>query len=222
MRVFKGVCVLLLFITGVASSAQTSRAAEPYCDETSAKRVEITDADTTILGLTIGRTSLKDAQEKLGKAEVTRVSREEESDVSVCYVSPADGTVLVLYSGAMGGWKDITWFALWSREAAFQHSPQCTPSTLVSRRISTDSGLHLGQPKEQLERIVGKPKSVERAHAKYEYLCRRKMTDDEIKGFKANNWDISKDPYLDRMSWIEVRYRDQMASRIEVGEIESY
>jgi hypothetical protein len=48
------------------------------------------------------------------------------------------------------------------------------------------------------------------------------MTNDEIKGFNANNWDVISDPYFDRESWIEVRYEHAIASRIEVGEIESY
>jgi len=139
------------------SPAQTRREDEPYCDEKSAKKVGITNADATILGLAIGRASLKDVQAKLGSANVTRVSREEESDVSICYVSPADGTVLVFYSGVMGGGKDITWFALWSREAAFPHTSQCTPSKLVSRSLGTQSGLRLGLTKADLERIVGKP-----------------------------------------------------------------
>jgi hypothetical protein len=56
--------------------------------------------------------------------------------------------------------------------------------------------------------MLGKPTSLGRTPTKYEYLCRRKMTEDEIKGFKtANNWDVSKDPYFDRMSWIEVHYQ---------------
>lgn len=213
----------MLLVVTVVSSAQTRREDEPYCDQKSAKKVEITDADATILGLAIGRASLRDVQAKLGSAEVTRVSREEESDVSICYVSPTDGTVLVFYSGVMGGGEDITWFALWSHEAAFLHTSQCTPSKLVSRSLRTQSGIRLGLTKAALERIVGKatehgPKSV-----MYNYLCRKKMTEEEIKGFKtANNWDVRSDPYFDRMSWIQVHYKDSTTSRIEIGEIESY
>ncbi|MGB9073054.1 MAG: hypothetical protein WCC22_10330 [Terriglobales bacterium] len=215
--------MFLLLVATVVSPAQTRREDEPYCDEKNAKKVEITDADATILGLAIGRASLKDVQTKLGSAIVTRVSREEESDVSICYVSPADGTVLVFYSGVMGGGEDITWFALWSREAAFPHASQCTPSKMVSRGLGTQSGVRLGLTKADLERIVGKPTERGPKSVKYNYLCRKKMTEDEIKGFKtANNWDVRSDPYFDRMSWIEVRYRDSTASRIEIGEIESY
>ena len=223
MRCANRAILFLLLVVTVVSPAQTRREDEPYCDEKSAKKVGITNADATILGLAIGRASLKDVQAKLGSANVTRVLREEESDVSICYVSPADGTVLVFYSGVMGGGKDITWFALWSREAAFPHTSQCTPSKLVSRSLGTQSGLRLGLTKADLERIVGKPTERGPESVKYNYLCRKKMTEDEIKGFKtANNWDVRSDPYSDRMSWIEVWYGDSTTSRIEIGEIESY
>jgi hypothetical protein len=68
------------------------------------------------------------------------VSREEESDVSVCYISPTEGTVLVLYSGATGGWTDITRFALWSREHRFStldcaHPPHSYLETFPQRVV---------------------------------------------------------------------------------------
>lgn len=215
--------LFLLLLTGITASPQTRREDEQYCSENSAKRVGIAKTDATILGLTIGRSSLQDVQARLGHSRITRVSKDEESDVSVCYVSPTDGTVVAFYSGAMGAWKDITWFALWSSEAAFPHSSRCTPSKEVSRNVSTASGLRLGLTEQKLERIVGKPTKHGRTSMKYEYLCRSKMTDDQIKGFKtANNWDVTSDPYFDRMSWIEVHYMKSAASRIEVGEIESY
>ena len=220
----KRVIAALLSLGMITCAAQTRREQEPLCDQKDAKRVDITDADATILGLAIGHASLKDVQAKLGSANIERVSREEESDTAMCYVSPVDGTVLVFYSGSMGGWKDITWFAIWSREASYPHPSQCASSTLVSRNVATASGLRLGLSKNELEEIAGRPTKVgSAASAKYEYLCRRKMTGEEIKGFKdVNNWDVTSDPYFDRMSWIEVRYANSAASRLEIGRIESY
>jgi len=221
MRHFSLVAFSLLLALSIPSSGQTRRDEEPYCDDTS-KRVEIADADATILGLTIGYSSLKDVQAKLGAAETARVSHEEESDISVCYTSPIDHTVVVFYSGAMGGWKDMTRFAIWSPEAAYPHASQCASSELVSKSLATASGLRLGLTKKELEKIAG-PTKVGSASAKYEYLCRRQMTPEEIAGFKdANNWDVTKDPYFDRMSWIDVRYANSAASRLEIGRIDSY
>src|SRR5947209_3193156 len=103
-------CVMTAFlILGmITCSAQARRGQKPLCDQQRTKKVEITDADATILGFGIGHASLKDVKAKLGSAKTERVSREEGSDISMCYVSPVDGTLLAFFSGVMGGWKDIT------------------------------------------------------------------------------------------------------------------
>ncbi len=213
----------LLTLVAITCAAQTSRDKEPLCDQQGSKKVDVSDTDATILGFAIGHASLKDVQAKLGDATVERVSRDEESDTAICYVSPADGTVLIFYSGAMGGWRDLTHFALWSPKAKYPHQSQCTPSAQVSRNVATTSGLRLGLTQNQLEQIAGKPTKSGSETSKYEYLCRAKMTPEEIKGFKdANNWDVTNDPYFDRMSWIKVQYANSVASRIDIGRIGSY
>jgi len=220
---FKQATVLFLMLAIVTGFAQTRREEEPICDLHGLKRVEVADEDATILGFTIGRASLEDVQAKLGKTETYRVSRDEESDVAICYVSPADGTVFAIYSGAMGGWKDITWFALWSREAAFPNVSRCAKSTEISRHVGTLSGLRLGLTTSELKGIVGTPNKVTDASMEYDYICRQKMTDNDIKRFKtANDWDVTSDPYFDRISWIDVHFNKGIASRIEIGRIESY
>lgn len=220
---FKQAIVVFLMLEIVICVAQTRREEEPVCDRQSSKRVDIADGDATILGFTIGRASLDDVQAKLGKTETYRVSREEESDVAICYVSPADGTVFAVYSGAMGGWKDITWFALWSPEAAFPRASRCAKSAEISRHLATLTGLRLGLTAADLKRIAGTPTKITDSSMKYDYVCRRKMNEDDIKGFKtANDWDVTNNPYFDRMSWIDLHFKNAIATRIEIGRIESY
>lgn len=218
----KGAVALVLLALGFCS-AQTRREDEPYCERSSKSKVEIADGDATILGFKIGTSTLTEVQAKLGRAKLTRVSRDEESDSSICYISPADGTVLVFYTGVMGAGEEVTWFALWSRQADFQHSSQCTSSNVISKNVGTASGIRLGLSKADFEKIAGKSRSPASNPVKYDYLCRRKMTENEIKGFKStNNWDASGDPYFDRTSWIKAWYGNATISRVEVGEFESY
>jgi hypothetical protein len=215
--------IFLLFIIIFTCAARARRDAEPYCDSKGAKKVEVAPADLDILGLTVARSTFKDVQTKLGPAKPSRVSRDEESDVSICYVSPSDGTVLVFYTGVMGGGQDITWFGIWAREAKFPHSSDCSPSRRVSRALKTASGLQLGLTRADLQKIAGTPTQLKPELDEYDFVCRRKMTEDEVSGFKTSNgWDVTKDPYFDRMSWIRAWYADSKASRIEIGEIESY
>jgi hypothetical protein len=203
-------------------SGQTRTEQEPVCRQQQARRVEIADADATIFGFTIGRTSLKEIQAKLGPAKLERVSREEESDVSVCYRSE-DGTVVVFYSGSMGGWKDIRRFALWSQEAAYPHASRCTVSATVTKHASTQSGIRLGLTREQLSQAAGMPTKASGSSATYDYICRREMSQEEISSFKTvNNWDVRSDPYFDRMSWIDAHFSDSKLSHVEVGRTDSY
>ena len=215
--------VALLLILGVALCRSQNPKEGLPCVQSGSAKVQVANRDATILGLTIGHASMNDVQTQLGVAEKTRVSNEEESDLAECYISPNDGTVLTFYTGAMGGWKDITRFSLRARDAKFSNSGKCARSMLVSRKLSTKGGLQLGLSEQDVEAIEGSPTSRGRSYARFEYTCRRKMTEDEIKGFKtANNWDVRSDPYFDRTSWVDVRFNSVGASRIEVGMIESY
>jgi hypothetical protein len=203
--------------------AQSGHHGEPECSQAAGKRSEITNADATILEFTIGSTSLKEVKARLGEATEFRLSRDEESEVAVCYRSPKDGTVLAFYTGSMGGWKDVTGFALWSRAAGFQQKAKCAESTLVSRDLATGTKLRLGMSRKELEAVAGKSSKFSAGWASYDYVCRRKMTDAEIRGFKdGNNWDVKSDPYFDRVSWITVKFGGPTASRIDIGRFDSY
>ena|ERR1700720_1800125 len=84
--------IAILIVLGIVTcSAQSRREEESICNGQGSRSVEIADVDARILGFTIGRTSLEDVQAKLGKAMIVRVSRDEESDIAICYVSPVDG-----------------------------------------------------------------------------------------------------------------------------------
>jgi hypothetical protein len=49
------------------------------------------------------------------------------------------------------------------------------------------------------------------------------MSDEEIKEFKVvNNWDVARDPYFDRMSWIDLQFNNMKATSLEIGRTESY
>jgi len=207
----------------IPSAAQQRREKEPLCEQNGAERVQISDADATILDFTLGNTSLKDVQQRMGSAKVERVTKAEESDIAICYVSPKDGTVLIFYSGAMGGWEDLTWFALWSRKAAYPRVASCTPSESVFHNLTTRSGLRLGLSQREANQISGTPTKISRSTMKYDYICRQRMTEEQIKKFKAvNNWDASDDPYFDRVSWADIHVGREGAFRIEVGRYESY
>lgn len=218
--------VVVALTTLTTSPAQIRRAADsdPVCSSAGIGKLHLAKADITILGLTIGSTSLKNVREKLGAARIfsTQIGSSPPS-YAICYVSPIDGTVLAFGTGAMGGFVDVTDFGIWSREAKFPNVASCQPSNLVSRKISTTSGIRLGLSVRQMTNIVGAQPKITREAVSYDMTCRRKMTAAEIKGFKtANGWDVSSDPYFDVDSSVDARFASTGAIRIEIAKIESY
>jgi hypothetical protein len=215
---------LLLLVTVVwlsASPAQTPTEYAPECHKQGIGKLQLTQQDTTILGLTIGSASLKDVQAKLGQTGF--LPRNESSPNTICYVSPTDGTVLSFGAGAMGGFVDVTEFSLWSREAGFPNVKACLPSKLISRNLSTLSGIKLGLNLQQLNTIVGAVPTTKHVEAHYGLSCREKMTLEEIKRLKtANNRDVSDNPFFDVTSFVEAQFSNSKASRIYVAKIESY
>jgi hypothetical protein len=224
MTAIRKALVLALFI--VASSAswvQKPSDDDPPCGEPGIGKLQLTKEDTTILGLTIGSASLENVKARLGKTGSLPIGGSASASTTICYVSPTDGTVLTFGSSDLGGHVDVTEFALWSREAKFPNVSACKPSKLVSRSISTSSGIKLGLSAQQLTDIVGTKPKTRPVSVHYELICRRKMTPDEIKGFKTGvNWDITANPYIDVSSFVDARFSSSGTSHIAITKVESY
>jgi hypothetical protein len=216
--------LLLMMVVWLSGSpAQTPIEDAPECTEQGMGKLQLSREDVTVLGLTIGRSSLKDVEAKLGETESLLNHGSASASNTICYVSPTDGTVLTFGASGMGGFKDVTEFAIWSREAKFPSVSTCRPQKLVSRGLSTASGIRLGLTTKQLSAIVGTLPKSRNAVVHYQLVCRQKMTADQIKGFKtANNWDVSENPYFDVSSFVEAHFINSETSRISVAKIESY
>jgi hypothetical protein len=166
---FKVLPVIAFFLFST-SSAQVPSADEPECNKQGIGKLQLSKEDVTILDLTIGSASLKDVKAKLGE---TGSLPTHGRSTTICYVSPTDGTVLTFGTSAMGGFVDVTEFEIWSREAKFPSVSACRPQKLVSRSLSTASGIRLGQTAKQLSAIVGTLPKSRNAVMHYQLFCRQ-------------------------------------------------
>jgi hypothetical protein len=216
--------LLIGLLTAYSSlSARAHPKDEPECGKQGAIKSELTVEDITILGLTIGRASLKDVEAKLGPAPHAQARGDATASHTICYISLTDGAVLEFGAGPMGSFTDVTEFEIWSREAKFPNASACSPSSLINRGLSTTSGIRLGLTLDQLNKIVGRNPKTQGAVARYELVCRQKMTPEEVNAFKTtNNWDVSSSPYFDVVSTVEARFAGSGASRIMIYKGESY
>lgn len=124
----------------------------------------------TLLNVTVGRSTLLDAQRNLGPTDLRHNGGDAAASASVeCYVGK-DGTTLVLSSNSeMGGGTTITHLQIVERAALADYSedigyvvppnnrPRCATLKALSRSTATAGGLRLGMGTEIVRRLLGTP-----------------------------------------------------------------
>jgi hypothetical protein len=122
----------------------------------------------SILGITLEETTLRHAQQLLGRAEVRDNAGDAgEHALAECYAG-RDGTVLALISsGEMGGGTIITNFQLVEREGLVVYSddlrytvpkgkrPSCAALGRLSKKTGTVGGLRLGMTETDVRVLLG-------------------------------------------------------------------
>jgi hypothetical protein len=104
--------------------------------------------------------TLSDAEKLLGPGFIERNAGESGPNrVCYCAANADDNVRLVLYAGSSGGWKSITGFKLLARDSALEQCQKCTQSKLISKTISTASGLRIGMTRGQFDAVIGYPPS---------------------------------------------------------------
>jgi hypothetical protein len=224
MRVASTALLLFSLTVGFAASpTQTRSDDEPECTKEGVRKLQLTRDDTTILGLTIGTASMKDVEAILGGAHVLPLHGSASASHIICYVSPTDGTVLTLGTNGMGGFVDLVEFGIWAPEAKFPDVSACSHSKLVSRDLSTVSGIRLGLSLKQLSHIVGKRAAAPNAKAHYQLWCRQKMTPEEIRRFETSKGSgVAERPYFDVSSFVYAHFTSSGVSQIDIAKTVSY
>jgi hypothetical protein len=124
----------------------------------------------TLLNVTVGRSTLLDAQRTLGPTDLRHNAGDAAASASVeCYIGK-DGTTLVLSSNSeMGGGTTITHLQIVERTALADYSegigyvvppnsrPRCATLKALSRSTATAGGLRLGMGAENVRRLLGTP-----------------------------------------------------------------
>lgn len=186
---------------------------------------KISNAQMTIMGLTLGKHTLKDVQSELGKAEL--LPGLEHKPNRVCYISGdnSDGTILIFQAWEIS--SVLTSFRILSSQANFKESDQCAKSKLISKDMVTDGGLRLGLSRQQLKAILGKPTKEQGNSLLYVYHSKQSMTKEEIdemkKVFRTSIPPSTKEEfYWDITSSIEGIFLNKELIVITVTKLETY
>ena len=173
----------------------------------------------SINNATVGVTTIDEVRKTYGMAEPSRVSREDEADVTVCYVhsSSRGESFLFFESGVMGGFKRITGF----RISTLRQNGNCVSTKIDVGALATGNGVRLGQSLEGFEKAV--PVEFKRCGSEltYEAVSQREATQEELKRLRAN-WPNEKQDYFDVTTIIKAKFQDNRLIDFYVHKIESY
>ncbi|MBL4607827.1 MAG: hypothetical protein JKY01_08375 [Pseudomonadales bacterium] len=116
--------------------------------------------DLSIGSISIGTSTFDEVAAKFGKTEIIK-SDQEQSWVRICYrsVNKGDDTIVLFESGPMGGWTRLTSISI-THSKLWKDSALCQSSRLVTKEISTVSGLKIGISTSELVRRLGNPSVI--------------------------------------------------------------
>src|SRR6266852_2857331 len=137
----KVMCLVILVAQASAQSGQNlgpnAQNSDPYVSQ------------FTLLGVTLGKSTLKDVQRTFGDHPIVRYGEGGDATSQICISSREGHAKVVFSSGPSGGWQTVTNFDLVSAIAnRTQTHPlritDCHAGTFTSADVGTTGGLKLG------------------------------------------------------------------------------
>jgi hypothetical protein len=167
--------------------------------------------------VTLGHTTLTDVKNEFGAAPETRLGKEDESDIRICYrhdsgVSRA--TYVAFDSVPMGGFASITGFQL----SANRPRGTCVHTEIDVETLQTTNGIHLGQTLEEFRRIVRAPLRQKGDVFSYDGQSRREMTAAEKARAQPSP---ATDAYFDITMQLSADFHHGQLTRLHIVRFES-
>ena len=166
----------------------------------------ISPSHLTILGLTLGTSTLADIKTQLGDVAVIDRGDAGLSLRLACYIAAnGDDTQLVFESGAMGGWTKLTGFRIFLDKNRRDTPKQCRVSRRIGRHLRTAGGLGLGLSKAQVVKLLGLPAVTDNNKFTYESVTTKRVL--------ADTFDIQ--------TVIEIDFDEMSVSSVNVSRTET-
>jgi len=139
---------------------------------------EFRESNFHILGIRLAETMFSQANERLGTAATIQRGDASSGRTQACYVSSPneEQTHLIFEQGEV----DFG-FYLFAGGPAWSGSDRCLVSSKISRNVVTGAGLRLGQTREQVIAILGKPTSESKNMLTYFFSVRKRTGSEDLR-----------------------------------------
>jgi hypothetical protein len=139
----------------------------------------------TILGLDIGDCTVQDIYSMLGPTIPIK-----DGVNQLCYVSDRDET-LILFSTKS---SKCTGFKMMSQKKRFYKWHFCEKSSLVSKHLTTESGIKLGMSKSSVKTTLGAPRNESGIYLDYVFKWQQKLNQSESETASQISKDRKRNP----------------------------
>ncbi|MGH7603209.1 MAG: hypothetical protein ACRENK_04330 [Gemmatimonadaceae bacterium] len=168
---------------------------------------------------TVGVTTLTEILDAYGTAKASRISGEDEADISVCYVhsSPKGETFLVFESGVMGSFKVVTGF----RVSVLRPKEHCVSTKIELGGLKTGNGIQLGLKLEDFKKAL--PVEFKHRDSRFIYraVTKRVATHEELRKLRER-WPNERQDYFDVTTTLIANFKQDRLVDLYVHRIESY
>jgi|SRR5579871_3277350 len=195
------ILIILAVVTAIAMSAtaQKADAQTTYSDSpewwasasaltpelwNTAQHRDVLRSNFTILGVHLDDAVLEKAATRLGAAAIVASGDASTAQAEACYVSkPDEGNVHLVFARGEIDQR----FTLFVGGPDWDTSTKCVATELISRNVTTASGIHLGQTPAQVVAILGRPNKQTKDMLIYVFALRKRTDPAKLrKGLKAN------------------------------------
>jgi hypothetical protein len=177
-----------------------------------------------ILGISLDEKMFAEASRIIGPAMHLERGDAGTGREQACYVSAGNSPPvhLIFETGEL---NEV--FYLFEGGPPWQGNAACLNSKLVTRKVRTASGLHLGQTPAQVEAILGKPTATRSQKMIYSFIVQKKMTPTEFQKSREQRPDMSDEQahqnfdYYFLSVYIEARFVDGKLNYLAVSKAET-
>ena len=186
--------------------------------------LDIDASNFRVLGITVGSDDLEAVQKKLGPAHVVTRGDASTGRSQICYAG-VDGRTYAAFEVGEVQYG----FYLFDRGPKWLGQNECAKSNLVASTLKTNSGLHLGQTRTEVERILGKP-TASRQNGDWVYFrqIRKKTSAANLRKAREYYSNLSDKEfhdnydYFDLSVYIVARFSDGQLVYLGLSRSETY
>ncbi len=196
----------------------------PFGQDAKEQRRSILGANFRISGITLDEGLLKHAMDRLGAAKTVKRGDAGESRDQLCYVSNGENpnTYLIFETG------EVNYAFYLFQGKPWKGSDNCQQTDLVSSKLSTGSGVHLGQSPADAMAILGKPSRQRADGLVYLLSARMKNTPANLQKIRKQHPEMSEKEINDNFgvydltATVVLKFTDSKLTYIAISKSETY